>query len=140
MSPVLESLRSAVLTTSEVLERWQDLEHVARLDRPTRLGLRAGVIEHFEFTYELSWKLMHRWVRDRFGSSADALYTRRDVFRYAGEAGLIGDVERWMAHHKARNLTSHTYSEETAALILAAIPDFLGDCRDLIEALESADA
>ena len=106
MTPVLESLRSAVTTTSEIPDRYEDREYLARLDRPTRLGLRAGLIKHFEFTYELSWKLMRRWVRDFFGSSADALYTRRDVFRYAGEAGLIRDVERWMAHHDARNLTA----------------------------------
>ena len=140
MTPALESLRSAVTTTSEVLDRYEDREYLARLDRPTRLGLRAGLIKHFEFTYELGWKLMRRWVRDFFGSSVDALYTRRDVFRYAGEAGLIRDVERWMAHHDARNLTSHTYDEETATRVLAAIPGFLEDCRELIHVLESRDA
>ena len=137
MTLILKSLRLAVTTTSEVLDRWDDPEHLARLDRPTRLGLRAGLIKHFEFTYELSWKLMQRRVRDFFGSRADGLYTRRDVFRYAGEMGLIRSVERWMRHHEARNLTAHTYNEETSRRVLAAIPGFLDDCRELIRALEA---
>ena len=140
MTPVLESLRSAVTTTSEILDRYEDREYLARLDRPTRLGLRAGLIKHFEFTYELSWKVMQRQVRDFFGARAEGFYTRQDVFRYAGEMGLIGDVETWMAHHQARNLTVHTYDEETATRILAAIPGFLEDCRELIRVLESGDA
>ena len=81
MTPVLESLRSAVTTTSEILDRYEDREYLARLDRPTRLGLRAGLIKHFEFTYELSWKVMQRQVRDFFGARAEGFYTRQDVFR-----------------------------------------------------------
>ena len=140
MSPVLESLRSAVTTTGEVLERYEDREYLARLDRPTRLGLRAGLIKHFEFTCELSWKLLQFHVRDFFGARAETLYTRQDVFRYAGEMGLIADVETWMAHHQARNLTVHTYDEDTATRILGALPGFLADCHALIRALESRDA
>ena len=139
MTPVLESLRAAIRTTSEVLERHEDQRHLAQLDRATRLGLRAGLIKHFEFTYELSWKAMQRWVRDSVGGSVDAMYTRLDVFRRAGEAGLIADVERWIAHHRARNLTSHTYRQETADQVLAAVPGFLEDARALLLALESRD-
>ena len=140
MAPVLESLRLAVATTGEILERYEDSEYVARLDRPTRLGLRAGLIKHFEFTYELSWKVMRRLVVDFFGARAEAVYTRKDIFRYAGEMGLVTDVERWMVHHEARNLTSYTYDEKTAMRILSGIPGFLEDCRALIRALESCDA
>lgn len=140
MIPTLEPLRSAVTTTAEVLERYEDREYLARLDRPTRLGLRAGLIKHFEFTYELSWKLLQLHVRDFFGARAERFYTRQDVFRYAGEMGLIADVETWMAHHQARNLTVHTYDEETATRILDAIPGFLEDCRALLRVLESRNA
>lgn len=137
MAPALESFRSAVTTTGEVLDRYEDREYRSSLDRPTRLGLRPGLIKHFELTYELSWKLMQRSVLDFFGARAERLYSRQDVFRYAGEMGLIADVETWMAHHQARNLTVHTYDEETVTLVLAAIPGFLEDCRELIRALES---
>ena len=139
MTPVLESLRSAVTTTREVLERCEDRDTLAQLDRPTRLGLRAGLIKHFELTYELSWKVIQRRVRDFLGARADIFYTRRDMFRHAGELGLIGSVERWMDHHEARNLTAHTDNEETARRILAAIPGFLDDFGKLIRALESGD-
>jgi len=46
--------------------------------------------KHFQFTYELSWKLLRARLREEGVEAA----TPRAVFRAAGEAGLLASVER----------------------------------------------
>lgn len=76
--------------------------------------LRSGVVQSFEFTYELSWKFIKRWLEANLGAVYVDGVSRRELFRIAAEHRLIADVEQWMFFHKLRNLTSHTYDEDTA--------------------------
>ena len=92
---------------------------------------QQGLIQGFEFTHELAWKtlkdfLEHRGVQDLYGS--------KDATRQAFKVGLIEEGQIWMDMIQSRNLTSHTYNEETAAQIAAAI---LGDYFPAFEALHS---
>jgi nucleotidyltransferase substrate binding protein (TIGR01987 family) len=74
----------------------------------------AGVVQHFEFTYELSWKFMKRWLSNNLSQAETEGLSRRALFRLAHEYRLISSVEQWMEFHQARNLTSHTYNENVA--------------------------
>ena len=49
------------------------------------------------------------------------LYGSRDTTRIAFRNGLIENGEAWMDMVDKRNLTSHTYDEETAAQVVTAI-------------------
>ena len=78
---------------------------------------RDGVIQRFEFTYELAWKTMKLWLADKdvfVGNPKDALSA-------ALENGLIADGNLWSDLHRCRNLTSHTYNETTAIEVYNAI-------------------
>ncbi|MCO6492244.1 MAG: nucleotidyltransferase substrate binding protein [Phaeodactylibacter sp.] len=58
----------------------------------------------------------------------------RDATREAFAAGLIKEGEKWMEMIKSRNLTSHTYNEDTANEIFAKIiADFLPCFLDLAD-------
>ena len=94
---------------------------------------RAAVIQHFEYTYELSWKMMKRFIEIDEGRE-DSL-TRKGLFRRAGEIGIIDDFSKWIEFHDARNLTSHTYDEETAELVYAAAKKFHIYVKQLIVVL-----
>jgi len=63
--------------------------------------------------------------------------SRRHLFRYAAENGLIENVDRWMRHHAARNLTSHTYDPEVAQQVFEAAHEFIADVKSLLAALEA---
>ena len=77
--------------------------------------LRAGVIQNFEFTYELCWKFMKRWLEENFGSVTVDGITMKELFRIAAENKLISNVDAWFNYQKKRNITSHTYDQDTAS-------------------------
>jgi nucleotidyltransferase substrate binding protein (TIGR01987 family) len=70
-----------------------------------------GLIKAFEYTYELAWNTMKDFLEHRGQTD---IYGSRDVIRKAFELGLIEDGENWMDMLKSRNMTSHTYNQETA--------------------------
>ncbi|NJK82476.1 MAG: nucleotidyltransferase [Saprospiraceae bacterium] len=82
---------------------------------------RQGLIQTFEFTQELSWKVM----KDYFVEQGNTDITgARDAFRAAFQVGLIDNGERWMNMIKSRNLSSHTYNEDVAEEIITQIIQF----------------
>lgn len=77
-----------------------------------------GLIKAFEYTYELGWNAMkdyltYQGILNITGS--------RDTIREAFSSNLITDGERWMNMLVSRNLTSHSYNEETADEIASAV-------------------
>jgi nucleotidyltransferase substrate binding protein (TIGR01987 family) len=100
-------------------------------------GLRAGLIQAFEFTYELSWKYMKRWLGYNLNPEAvRGIIPRRELFRLAAEGGLITDVTKWFNFHEDRNRTSHIYDEEVADEVHNSALDFLPYAQDFLSRLE----
>ncbi len=73
--------------------------------------IKEGVIQRFEYTHELAWKVMKDFLEHRGGVQ---LFGSKDATREAFAAELITDGELWMEMIKSRNETSHTYNEKTA--------------------------
>lgn len=98
--------------------------------------MKAGVIQNFEFTYELCWKFMQRWIRiNKTPEEADPR-TRKDLFRLAARYGLIADPLKWFDYGEARNITAHTYDRAKADVVYEAALSFLDDARYLLAQLE----
>jgi len=93
-----------------------------------------ALIHHFEIAYELSWKMMKRYIE--MEDSDTKILTKRDLFRIAGEKGLIDNFYKWVNFHSARNKTSHTYNEDTAKELYAVAKEFEPYMEDLISKLE----
>ncbi len=132
----LDHLRKSIQALSDLLAVSDNDERMGQLSEVERTGIRAGVIKNFETTYELSWKLIARWLKTHVGSEADGV-TRRELFRLAAENRLIPDVDLWMGHHVARNDTAHVYDEGKADQVYRATMDFAHDARRLLEILEA---
>ena len=93
--------------------------------------LRAGVVQNFEVAYEQTWKMMKRWLELNANPIEVDGVTRRQLFRLCHENRLIDDVDVWMAFHKSRNETSHTYNVETADDVFSVAGDFLPAAQDV---------
>lgn len=133
----LDSLKKAVTALSGVLAKSDDAAFMEGLDEIARNAIKSGVIQHFEFTYELSWKFIKRWLEMNVNPSAADGVTRRELFRQAAEHQLIVDVDQWMKHHEARNLTSHTYEPNIADQVYKSAFAFTRDAVELLKALEA---
>ena len=131
----LTHLRDSVQALDDLLAAAQNETRMAMLTDVERAGIQAGVVKNFEITYELCWKLIARWLNTNVTPGiADGL-TRRALFRLAAESRLISDVEQWMQHHLARNLTVHVYDRKRAISVYRAAGAFLIDARSLLEVL-----
>ncbi len=76
---------------------------------------KQGLIQAFEFTHELAWNLMKDYL---IWQGFTDITGSRDATREAFANGLITDGETWMAMIQSRNLTSHTYNQQTADQIV----------------------
>jgi nucleotidyltransferase substrate binding protein (TIGR01987 family) len=79
---------------------------------------RAGTIQFFETTYELAWKLMKDYLE---AEGFLDVKSPRAVVKTAFQSELIEDGQAWMELLNDRNLTAHTYNEETADNVLRQI-------------------
>ena len=77
-----------------------------------------GLIQGFEYTHELAWKTLKNFLESQ---GVLNLYGSRDTTREAFRNNLIENGEVWMDMVDKRNLTSHTYDEETAAQVVTTI-------------------
>ena len=137
MALELDSLKNAVSALHAVVAKSDDAEFMRGLDDVARNAIKSGVIQHFEFTYQLCWKFIKRWLETNISPTAADGVARRELFRLATENRLIADVDQWMRHHEARNQTSHTYDPTVAERVYVSAHDFSRDAQSLLEALEA---
>ena len=107
------------------------LESQATLDSEL---LRDGVIQRFEYTYELSWKMLKRYLEATLPNpeEVDGM-TFQALIRTGSEQGLLLTCwDRWVDYRKARGTTSHVYDGEKAREVFAIVPAFLQEARFLL--------
>jgi len=71
---------------------------------------RAGLIQFFEMAFELAWKLL----KDFEEAEGFLVKSPRDAIKQAFAADIITRGHDWIDALEDRNLTTHTYNEETA--------------------------
>ncbi|MBN8505318.1 MAG: nucleotidyltransferase substrate binding protein [Burkholderiales bacterium] len=124
----LDPLRKALDALASAQHYW--LQEAP--DSGRKPHLRAGVIQSFEFSYELSVRLLRRVLLERSAvppQVADLSFN--DLLRLGADAGLLADALRWRRWRELRNRTSHAYDEAQAQRIAEAMPDFLADAQAL---------
>ena len=137
----LSALRDAVGSLEDGLEVVSDSEWFNQQSEKVQNTLIAGVIQNFEFVYEISIKMVKRQIELESASTTEVDETNfRDVLRVAAEKGLIADVEAWFKYRKMRNITAHTYDHEKAQKVYQDTLIFIDDARALLQKLESRNA
>lgn len=131
----LSPLHKAANALAEAMECWQQQPDGSRL----KPHLRSGVIQSFEFTYELSVRLLRRVLMER-AASADLVadLSFNDLLRTAADARLLPDPVAWRRWRDLRNRTSHSYDEQQAQAIAEETMLFLADAQRLLKALQMA--
>ncbi len=122
LEKALASLERAVLRSKEF---------------PEDEELRDAVIQRFEYSYELSWKMIKREI-ERTSPSKSELdgLSFRDLFRMAAEKGIVENPEHWFDYREKRNITSHTYDSSKAEVVYQSAIGFLDDAEKLFAELK----
>jgi nucleotidyltransferase substrate binding protein (TIGR01987 family) len=130
----LSPLSRALARLSEGIERYQrDI---------TDTQIRDGLIQRFEFSYEISHKMLKRHLETTSPSPAtfDGM-AFQDLIRAGSEQGLLlNDWSRWKLYREMRSKTSHTYDEQVALEVVSHIPGFLHEAIYLRDALMAKQA
>ncbi len=95
--------------------------------------VRDSVIQRFEFTVELSWKALQKFLQ---ASGIPETLTPKNVFREAAKLNLVNDPEAWIKFIDDRNLSSHTYRESLAEQVYASAQKLPPFANGLVKALE----
>jgi nucleotidyltransferase substrate binding protein (TIGR01987 family) len=98
------------------------------------LHLRAAAIQAFEFTYELSLKMLKRYLsQTEANPNLMSEITFNELIRKGYEKGLIhSELSVWKEYRRERGTTSHTYDEDKAKEVFEDIPGFLLDAKYLL--------
>ena len=81
---------------------------------------KQGVIQGFEFTFELAWNVMKDYLEEQ---GVTGIIGSKNAVRHAFNKGLIEDGQIWMDMIEGRNLASHSYDEATAEKLHKKITD-----------------
>jgi nucleotidyltransferase substrate binding protein (TIGR01987 family) len=99
--------------------------------------IRDGLVQRFEFTYEISQRLLRRYLMANPGPpELISSMNFADIIRIANQNGLLlGNWPRWKTFRDMRARTSHSYNEAIALDVVAGIPGFLDEARYLRDRL-----
>ena len=122
-------LINAVARLDEGLARYHRDESDAQI--------RDGLIQRFEFTYDLAHKFLRRVIEAGAANPEEIdRMTFPALIRTASELGLVSsDWAEWQTFREMRNITSHSYDEAKALQVVAAIPAFLAEAAGLVARL-----
>ena len=96
---------------------------------------KQGVIQGFEFTFELAWNVMKDYLEEQ---GITGIIGSKNAVRHAFHKGLIDDGEVWMTMIKDRNLATHVYDDKTAEdLFTAIINIYYNQFKSLLEKMNS---
>lgn len=136
MALELNSITKAISSLERALKIARAKELDLEIDPDEMELIVSGVIQNFEFTYELCWKFMKRWLEEQVSPDVVDGVPRIELFRVAAENLLIEDVVIWMGFHRARNQTSHIYDLDISEKVYETAKTFLPCAQAFLKALE----
>ena len=121
----LSSFQKALATLEEALNAYQ---HDSK-----NAFIRDACIQRFEYSYELTHKMLRRYLEMTEATSSDVNDLSFPSFiRLGYERGLLNaEWVVWKDFRNARNITSHSYDERKALEVLTIVPDFLTEAKFL---------
>ena len=81
--------------------------------------VRDSAIQRFEFTIDMTWKLVKTILEEKHGV---VCHSPKECFREAYKQKMLVYYEFWLELVDMRNETSHTYKEEIAESVYIRLP------------------
>lgn len=119
---------------SNLQKAFSNLESAVELSIERQLSEleKQGLIQSFEFTFELCWKVLKDYLEYM---QVDVKFPR-DVLKESFKYELISDGDLWMDMFNKRNLMAHTYDEKISNLSFELITTkYFAEIEKLIKLL-----
>ena len=101
------NFEKAFLHLKDAINRYDSLDNLSK----------EGLIQRFEYTFELAWKTLKDYLESRGVVSRFP----REVLKNAFQTELLNNGEIWIDMLEKRNLLAHTYDEENFKVALNTI-------------------
>jgi nucleotidyltransferase substrate binding protein (TIGR01987 family) len=104
---------------------------LAKSDDEIANQFRMACIQAFEFTYEISHKILRRFLEETEASKEIIeQMSFKDLIRTAAEKGLLKNSwDAWTKYRTARGTTSHSYDEKLSLEVYKIIPSFIDEVK-----------
>jgi len=121
MEIITEPLEKALTTLRQTWEQYQK--------GTANTFVRDSVIQRFEYTFELSHKMLRRFLSETEASRDEvSRMFFNDIIRLGCKCGVIlNDLEVWNKYRRLRNAANHNYDEFNAEDSVVIIPVFIED-------------
>ena len=118
---ILEPLEKALASLKEA---WIEFQKNTK-----NTFIRDSVTQRFEYTYEISHKILRRFLSETEPNRAEiSEMFFNELIRLGCKRGLLlNDIGTWDKYRKLRNLTSNNYDEFNTENIILIIPIFIED-------------
>lgn len=120
MKEFFQSFSSSIDRFREILGKEKTVEN------------RDSAIQRFEFTIELAWKNVQKFLK----SENIICRSPKECLREAFKFGLLEDDPAWIQAFEDRNETVHAYDEKTADEVYGRLPKYLVIFEKLLSALD----
>lgn len=132
----LTSLQKAILQLEGSLDMYNS--ELAESMPKTKKYFRSATIQAFEYTYELTFKMIKRRIVMSLQNPKEIDdMTFNDIIRVAyGKDIAKSDVSVWCEYRKQRGITSHTYDEDKAQKVFESAVNFLDETRYVLYRLQ----
>lgn len=104
------------------LKRFEEI-----LKKKKTVANRDSAIKRFEFTVELAWKSVQKFLRNQKIICRSPKECLKEAFKF----GLMEDDPKWLTMIEDRNLTTHTYDEKFAEKIYRRLPLYINLLKTL---------
>jgi nucleotidyltransferase substrate binding protein (TIGR01987 family) len=125
----MEKLRRKLTDTERALTTLEEI-----LDEPYSNIVRDAAIQRFEYTFEVTWKLLREYLLHKEGIVCNS---PKSCFREAFSLGILneGETTSCLQMTDERNLTSHTYNQELSETLYKHISGYLALMRRLFDGI-----
>ena len=126
----MERLRQKIDSLKKAYTSFEEI-----INLPYSIIVRDASIQRFEYTFEIFYKSVKEYLRLKKGIIVN---TPKSIFREAFVSGLLNEEEtEWLLEMTDdRNMTSHTYNEETSEKIYNKLKEYCKIINIVIERID----
>ncbi|MGL4944128.1 MAG: nucleotidyltransferase substrate binding protein [Thermoguttaceae bacterium] len=132
----MNRLKMSLTMLSEAVKIVASPRQLSEIDPQTLQVFHNSLVQHFETTYTLCWRMLHDYFVENCPSDPVESTDAQRLFQRAMMAGLVDNVADWESYHAARNASVDATSQSDKGELIPMILAFVRSAKKLENSLE----